>query len=163
VRSRDKQDVVCAHIVGVVCMLRQTYQRHEHMVKWPHFLSLRYTSFQAHCYIEVMGWLLGGREYVRSNNCSVINTHNSSVELISTALSAIPGPMSSSNWQVCLQCWFSLSSCCLVATSELLKLEIFWNINLDQTAGTHKKIWTPNGLSRRIRGWNYKRQVGHLC
>ena len=41
--------------------------------------------------------------------------------------------------------WFPLSSCCLVAAIELLKLEIFRKINLNQNIELTRIIWTEKG------------------
>ena len=58
--------------------------------------------------------------------------YRSNVELNSTALSAVPGPISSTN---------------LVAVLEFWRLGIFWNINLDQTVGIHKNNLDRKGLN----------------
>ena len=43
-------------------------------------------------------------------------------------------------------CWLSLSSCYLVAAFELRRLEIFWKMNLDQTAVSHKNNFGHKGM-----------------
>lgn len=60
------------------------------------------------------------------------------VESDSTVLSAVPDPISSSNWHIICPClfWFSVSSCCLVASFERWKR--FSGKLMYQTPGSHK-------------------------
>jgi hypothetical protein len=62
--------------------------------------------------------------------------HRSCVELNSTALFDVQGPMSSSYRHFIVQCFMlvSLTSCYPVAASELWKLEILGKMNLDRTS-----------------------------
>ena len=85
----------------------------------------------------------------------VFKHYRSNVEVDSTALCAIPGPMSRWTRQhfvlyqvqcraqidmlfCCVLCWFSLSSFSQVAAFELWRSEVSWKIYLDQTVWTYK-------------------------
>jgi hypothetical protein len=45
-----------------------------------------------------------------------------------------------------VSCWFSLSTCYLVAAFDVWRLGIIWKINLDQMVGIHKNNLDRKGL-----------------
>ena len=89
----------------------------------------------------------------------VSQPYGSIVESDSTALSVVPDSMSSSNRHVILQCFTLVfpSSCYLVAAFEVWVLEIFWKINLDQTAGVHKHNLASSWLMSLRPLWIFQR------
>jgi hypothetical protein len=93
------------------------------------------------------------------------NPCQSSVVLDSTALSAVPAPVSSSNLRFILHCL-------LLAFPELLlyrgcfaalKIRDFLGIDLDWTVGTHKSNLYFGGLGVRPSYVNYYGRFGSCC
>ena len=93
-----------------------------------------------------------------------IDSYQSNVQFNVTVLSAVPGSMWNSSQHNILQflCWFSLHSFYQVATVELWRLEIFWEISMDQTVEINKNNLDCKGLIKICRYSHWQGKISTL-
>jgi len=86
-------------------------------------------------------------------NSKIINPCRPGVDWNPTGISVVRGPMTGSHPLIILQCCMLVFPKVLLLNSWFLtfRLEIFWKINLDQTAGIHK-----NNLDCKISKFCYE-------